>query len=189
MAQSIQFGGWYFDPDSNRLVSRTTEFKLQPRVARLLEYFLNHSDEVLSHDHLINAVWEGRIVSDDAVRRAVSSLRHALAVDGSDRFIKTITRKGYRAHFPVPDTEARSYRVEPNVGIVAEPEEQARSWHANVARRGRQMVWATALLLFLVLLLWAVMGPRQHLRASRGIATYNIVGTRIEITVDPRGYG
>lgn len=63
---------------------------LEPKVARLLEYFLAHPDEVLSHDQLVNAVWDGRVISDEAVRRGISSLRHALAADGSNGYIKTI---------------------------------------------------------------------------------------------------
>ena len=61
------------------------EYRCRGLGRRLLEYLLLHPCETLSHDQLVEAVWDGRVVSDEAVRRAVSTLRHALAADGSDR--------------------------------------------------------------------------------------------------------
>jgi len=66
----------------------------------LFEYFLAHPGELLSRDRLVDAVWDGRVVSDEAVRRAVFTLRQALAVDGAEASIRTIYKKGYIANFP-----------------------------------------------------------------------------------------
>lgn len=176
MANQIRFGDWNFDPDANHLVKGSSDCKLQPRIARLLEYFLNHPDQVLSHDHLIRAVWDGRTVSDDAVRRAVSSLRRALAVDGANAFIKTIARKGYRAHFPapgadIPPGEVAQAGMAAETGMPGAAQERAQSWHVLVARRARHLVWATAMLLVLAFALWAALAPHDTRRAPGGIAS------------------
>lgn len=100
MARLLRFGDWYFSPDTGVLERDGGSFTLEPRVARLLEYFLDNPDEVLGHDQLIAVVWEGRVVSDDAIRRAVSGLRRALAQDGSNKLITTVHKRGYLAKLP-----------------------------------------------------------------------------------------
>ena len=102
MTRQMRFGDWSFQPDTYTLTIGQSHKPLEPRIARLLEYFLAHPDEVLSHDQLVNAVWDGRVISDEAVRRGISTLRQALAEDGSNGYIKTIHKKGYLADFPPP---------------------------------------------------------------------------------------
>ena len=71
MTGSIQFGKWVWDPNTLELRNGAHVATLEPRVARLLEYLVTHPGELLSHDRIIEAVWDGRIVSDEAVRRAL----------------------------------------------------------------------------------------------------------------------
>jgi tetratricopeptide (TPR) repeat protein len=66
----------------------------------LLAYLLDHPGELLSHDQLVEAVWDGRVVSDEAVRRAVSNLRSALGTDDARQIIKTVHGCGYIGNFP-----------------------------------------------------------------------------------------
>jgi TolB-like protein/DNA-binding winged helix-turn-helix (wHTH) protein/Tfp pilus assembly protein PilF len=100
MTGSIRFGEWVWDPNTLELRNGTHVATLEPRVAKLLEYMITHPGELLSHDRIIDAVWDGRVVSDEAVRRAVFNLRQALAGGGSDSYIRTIHKKGYVATFP-----------------------------------------------------------------------------------------
>lgn len=104
MTRHFHFGDWDFDPDADVLCHGEYCETLEPRIACLLTYFLEHPNEVLSHDQLIDTVWDGRIVSDEAVRRGVSCLRHAMADKGGDKFIRTVHKKGYVANFPTPLT-------------------------------------------------------------------------------------
>ncbi len=100
MTRQLSFGAWRFCPDSQILEREGESFHLEPRVASLLEYFLANPGEVLSHEQLVGVVWNDRVVSDDAIRRAVCSLRHALAADGTDQLITTVHKKGYLANLP-----------------------------------------------------------------------------------------
>lgn len=101
MSQRWQFAAWSFHTQSHVLETGEFSTTLEPRVARLLSFFLEHNGEVLSHDDLVSGVWDGRVISDEAVRRAVSQLRHALSRDGSDRFLKTVRKQGYLPQFPI----------------------------------------------------------------------------------------
>ena len=100
MARQIQFGDWIFDPEAGQLQLGNDVQRIEPRVARLLEHFLSHQNNVFTHSQLIDAVWDGRVVSDAAVRRCVSALRRNLARDGSQHCIRTIPKKGYLGCFP-----------------------------------------------------------------------------------------
>ena len=90
MTQEIRFDSWRFNPATLELSNGERTVTLEPRVASLLEYFLANPGEMLSHDQLVEAVWQGRVVSDEAVRRAVSNLRQALPGSDAQRWIKTV---------------------------------------------------------------------------------------------------
>ena len=101
MTGSIRFDEWVWDPNTLELRNGSHVATLEPRVARLFEYLVAHPGELLSHDRLVDAVWDGRVVSDEAVRRAVFNLRQALAAGGADSYIRTVHKKGYVATFPI----------------------------------------------------------------------------------------
>lgn len=99
----IRFGDWVFEPGTCSLESGGHGVVLEPRVSDLLEFFLLNPDEVHSHDRLVEAVWQGQVVSDEAVRRAVSVLR-CTADRALAPWIKTVYKRGYLASFPVVGT-------------------------------------------------------------------------------------
>jgi len=96
------FGRWRFNADTGDLFDGETTTRLEPQVAKLLKYFLNHQNTLTSHDELIALVWEDRIVSDDAINRCVSILRHILSPDDKNAYIETVVRRGFVSHFPAP---------------------------------------------------------------------------------------
>lgn len=95
MAAQWEFPGGGFCEDTGRLSGPRGEVTLEPRVAALLAEFLRHPAEVLSADHLLAAVWRGRLVSDEAIRRAVSSLRNGLVEVGLGKPLRTVRKRGY----------------------------------------------------------------------------------------------
>lgn len=94
------FGRWRFDAGTGDLSDGTTTTRLEPQVARLLDYFLTHQDTLISRDELIAAVWDNRIVSDDAINRCISILRQTLSPDDRNALIETVVRRGFISHFP-----------------------------------------------------------------------------------------
>jgi len=96
------FGHWRFDAATGDLSDGTSSLRLEPQVARLLDYFLTHQDTLISRDELMAAVWDNRLVSDDAVNRCISILRQKLSPHDKNAYIETVVRRGFVSHFPPP---------------------------------------------------------------------------------------
>ena len=92
-----QFGNFKFDQSVNLLTSSYEEVLLEPKAASLLAYFINNHTRDISRDELIEHVWSGQIVSDNAINRIVVRLRKALGDEEKiKRFIVTVPKTGYR---------------------------------------------------------------------------------------------
>jgi len=96
------FGRWRLDASTGDLFDGVSTVRLEPRVARLLDYFLAHQDTLISRDELMAAVWDDRIVSDHAVNRCISILRQILSPEDKSAYIETVVRRGFISHFPPP---------------------------------------------------------------------------------------
>lgn len=115
-ATLIEFGDWHFDARFGDLFDGEKTVRLEPQVARLLDYFLAHQNTLITRDDLMAAVWDDRIVSDHAVNRCISILRRQLSPDDKNAFIETVVRRGFISHFPPPPA-----RVGPAQDSVQEP--------------------------------------------------------------------
>ncbi len=73
---------------------------LEPRPLRLLAELLQHVNEVVTKDELLQAVWDGRPTVEHVLANAVSKLRTALGAAGAARLV-TLPRVGYRLQGPV----------------------------------------------------------------------------------------
>ena len=71
--------------------------KVEPQVFRLLVYLIEHRDRIVSKDDLVEAVWDGRIVSDAAITSRINLARAAVGDDGTaQRIIRTFPKRGFR---------------------------------------------------------------------------------------------
>ncbi len=79
-----------------------------PQVLDLLEYLIRSRDRVVSKDDLVNAIWNGRIVSDAALTTRLNAVRRAIGDSGDQqRLIKTFPRRGFRFIAAVHDEDRR----------------------------------------------------------------------------------
>lgn len=91
------FGQYRLQMDTQLLCNESEAIRLQPKIYRLLLYFVQHTGRLISKKELFNEVWQGRIVEDTALRLAVNSLRKALRDEiKSPRYISTACKYGYR---------------------------------------------------------------------------------------------
>lgn len=96
-ASAYQFGPWTLKVHQNLLVSSDAESTLEHRHTCLLVYFLEHPNEILSKDHLIQTLWDKKVVNEDSLTVAISQLRKALNDNArAPEFIKTIPGIGYQ---------------------------------------------------------------------------------------------
>lgn len=91
------FEEYAFDSDRRELHRGTDAVSITPQVFDLLDYLIRNRERVVSKDDLINAVWNGRSVSDAALTTRLNAARGAIGDSGEEqRFIKTLPRKGFR---------------------------------------------------------------------------------------------
>ncbi len=96
-SEPINIGNWTFYPDKLYLECGEEEIKLEPRVAHLLHYLAENAGTPVSRVDLMEQVWSGMVVGDEALTGAINKLRNAF---GDDRHhpevIKTIPKVGYQ---------------------------------------------------------------------------------------------
>jgi TolB-like protein len=91
------FGSLVLYTDRRELRQGDELIAIEPQVFDVLEFLIADRERVVSNDDLIEAVWQGRIVSDATVTTRMNAVRRAIG-DSGDRqeLIRTIPRKGYR---------------------------------------------------------------------------------------------
>jgi DNA-binding winged helix-turn-helix (wHTH) protein/Tol biopolymer transport system component len=101
----FRLGSLMVSPSSREVARGGEREALEPRVMQVLVALARAGGGVVSRDALIARCWEGRIVGEDAINRAIWRLRKlSEAGDGADFTIDTIARVGYRlmASQPLP---------------------------------------------------------------------------------------
>ncbi len=92
-----RFSGHTLSPARRTLVRDGRELPLIPRCFDLLVLLVEHRNEALSRNDILDAVWSDVAVSDGALSQAVRVLRRALGDDPREpTFIRTVPRHGYR---------------------------------------------------------------------------------------------
>ena len=92
-----QIANYQFCEQQQTLSSSSETLQLEPMMVELLAYFCRHPNEIISVDQLIDQVWQGRVVTDNAVSRLITQLRRAFADDARQpKFIATFPKKGYK---------------------------------------------------------------------------------------------
>ena len=149
VATSFNVGDWTIEPAANRIFRAGQEVRLEPKVMRLLAYFVDRHGEVVSRHDLEANVWSGVVVTEDSVTNTVQKLRRALGDDARNpRYIETIAKSGYRliAETVVPETE-----TEPT------PAKQAQDFGSRVQRlRFKTLIAGLGVLLGGSILWWAM---------------------------------
>jgi len=123
---SSLINGWRLDSSLNAIThSVTGETKrLGEYQFALLSLLLEHPDQVLPRETLMQHAWKTRVVGHNSLPNAIHALRNALGDDGKhQQIIKTIPKKGY-----LLDSEFLSVDdqpVVPSTWTAPEPEEIA----------------------------------------------------------------
>src|SRR3954468_24331883 len=100
------FESYAFDTDRRELHRGADVVSVAPQVFDLLDYLIRNRERVVSKDDLIDAIWNGRIVSDAALTTRLNVARTAIGDSGEEqRLIKTLPRKGFRFVGPVLEAQ------------------------------------------------------------------------------------
>ncbi|QHO74644.1 hypothetical protein ACH79_20380 [Bradyrhizobium sp. CCBAU 051011] len=100
------FEEYAFDTDRRELHRGADVISVAPQVFDLLDYLIRNRERVVSKEDLINAIWNGRSVSDAALTTRLNVARSAVGDSGEEqRLIKTLPRKGFRFVGPVREVQ------------------------------------------------------------------------------------
>ena len=101
------FEEYAFDAGRRELHRGADRISVTPKVFDLLDYLIRNRERVVGKDELIDAVWQGRCVSDAAVTTRLNSARCAIGDSGEEqRLIRTLPRRGFRFVGQVRETLA-----------------------------------------------------------------------------------
>ncbi|UPK26080.1 winged helix-turn-helix domain-containing protein [Bradyrhizobium sp. 195] len=94
---TFQFEDFLLDPERRELRQADTLVALEPQVFDLLTYLVRNRERVVTRDNLLDAVWNGRVVSESTLTSRINAARRAVKDNGDEqRLIRTIARKGVR---------------------------------------------------------------------------------------------
>ena len=100
------FEEYAFDTDRRELHRGENVVPVTPQVFDLLDYLIRNRERVVSKDNLMDAIWNGRIVSEAALTTRLNAARSAIGDSGEEqRLIKTLPRKGFRFIGPVRELQ------------------------------------------------------------------------------------
>ena len=115
-----RFGQFVVDRSAYRVTEDGRPIELTPKLLDLLILLLDNAGSLVTKEALLDALWPGANVTDNALTQAVSELRQALGDPaGSPRYIKTVARRGYRFIAPVESAGAVAPAVVPEVDADA----------------------------------------------------------------------
>ncbi|MEM8570472.1 MAG: winged helix-turn-helix domain-containing protein [Pseudomonadota bacterium] len=112
------FNGFLVDTDRAEVTGPEGRVRLERLPFLVLTHLIENRHRVVSRDDLVDAVWEGRFVSDSTVSTAVKHARKAIGDTGSDQsVIRTIHGRGFRFVAEIENAETAT----PAEPIPAEP--------------------------------------------------------------------
>jgi len=130
----LQIGEWRFYVAAYRLERDGETVRLEPRVADLLHYLARHAGQPVSRATLLENLWPGVVVSDEALTNAVNKLRGAFGDERTNpRVIETIPKAGYRLIAPVQPVAVEAQLNETAAPRAAAADRPRRGWLVPVA--------------------------------------------------------
>lgn len=122
MAKIFRFDNFILDSNAFQLRLGLEVIPVEPLVFDLITLLLKQPGVVLSRDFLIDAVWEGRIVSDSTISTAIKAARRALGDSGREqKYIRTIRGRGIQFVVPVESDLAEPVENRPFLGTATQP--------------------------------------------------------------------
>jgi len=148
----FSFGQVRFDPRTGELCRDDSVVKLTPRAAAVLHALAESAEQLVTKQELIDRVWDGRAVGDDALTSCIQELRNALHDDARrPRYIETRHKRGYRLMVPAGSAASKGAAsptpIETSaapglVGRAVQLAELARAFEQARAGR-RQLIFVT----------------------------------------------
>lgn len=93
----FKFGRFSLDKEQRLVLRDTTPVALTPKVFDVLMVLVENRGCLVAKEKLLNEVWPGTFVEEANLSVSIANLRKALGdTAGSNRFIETVSKRGYR---------------------------------------------------------------------------------------------
>jgi len=92
----FRLGDYYIDVGDHRVFHGEQSRHLEPKAIHVLYQLALCAGETVSRQELMNKVWHGRVVMEDALTRIISQLRLTFNDSKARQIIHTVPKKGYR---------------------------------------------------------------------------------------------
>lgn len=112
---NYKINNWLLITTENCLYKSGKNYIIEPRITKLLAFLAKHQGIVFSRDELIEAVWDGAVVSEQVVTQSIFELRKTLKKMNEDHWIITIPKRGYKL-----DIDVQQIYVDPTTGFKLE---------------------------------------------------------------------
>ena len=90
-------GAYEVDLNAHLVRNGSTEIRLTPKAAGVLEYLAERATRAVTRDELLDYVWRDAFPTDDVLSHAITELRRALGDSArNSKVIETIPKVGYR---------------------------------------------------------------------------------------------
>ena len=92
-----QFDEIVINPADFQALRAGVRLEIEPKSFKVLMYLIENRERVVSKDELIEKVWSGTAVTDNALTRVIAQLRRELHDDARQpRYLETVPTVGYR---------------------------------------------------------------------------------------------
>ena len=118
----FRFGDFSLDTKVLELRADGVSCSLEPQVFSLLAFLVENRDRVVNKDEIIEAVWDGRTISDSTLSTRINAARRAVGDSGkAQAVIRTVQRRGFRfvADVVAEKADGRSPAGEPANAAVS----------------------------------------------------------------------
>jgi predicted ATPase/DNA-binding winged helix-turn-helix (wHTH) protein len=115
MAGVFEIGSFRLDPEGAVLTMNGKPTALGRRAVAVLAELVEHANEFVSKQRLLDAGWPHSVVEEGNLPVQIAAIRRALAADGGEGWIETLTRRGYRFVGPVKKLTSDWRTATPNL--------------------------------------------------------------------------
>ena len=98
---TIKIDDLIIDPDEEKIIYLGQEIELKGKPFEVLTHLARHSDQIVSKEQLLDAIWEEpELVTPNVIEVAINQIRQKMDKPLNISTIETVRRRGYRFCFP-----------------------------------------------------------------------------------------
>jgi len=116
-------GEWRVEPLSGVFIRGEHSVHVEPKVMEVLICLAQSAGQTVTRDQLLNEVWQGVVVSEEVLTRAISELRSLLGDTAREkRYVRTLPKRGYSLIMPLSPVSVSEGNFQQQVAAAVDHE-------------------------------------------------------------------